>query len=191
VHDALDYLVSNVNLNLGFADTHIDLAGKRVVILGGGNTAMDCTRTAIRRGANAVTCAYRRDETNMPGSKREVNNAREEGVEFRFNCQPIAIVGDGSGVTGVKLMETRLGEADRKGRRRPEPIPGSEHILPADAVVTAFGFQASPAEWFAAHRIHTDHQGRVLPPLAGRVPTRPTIRKFLPVAIWCVVRILS
>ncbi|MFX4681863.1 NAD-binding protein, partial [Acinetobacter baumannii] len=114
---------------------YIDMAGKQVVVLGGGDTAMDCNRTSIRQGARSVACAYRRDEANMPGSVREVKNAREEGVEFLFNRQPVEIVGDGARVTGVKVVETQLGAPDARGRRSPEPIPGSEQILPADAVV--------------------------------------------------------
>ena len=165
VHEALPFLVSNVNRNLGFekdpAD-FIDLKGKRVVVLGGGDTAMDCNRTSIRQGASSVICAYRRDEENMPGSRREVANAREEGVQFLFNRQPIEIVGEGGKVTGVKVVETRLGEADANGRRRPEPIPGSEQILPADAVLIAFGFRPSPADWFADKDIAMDESGRVV-----------------------------
>lgn len=103
----------------------------------------------------------------MPGSRREVNNAREEGVEFLFNRQPIEIVGDGHKVTGVKVVETQLGAADARGRRSPEPIPGSEQILPADAVVLAFGFRPSPAPWFASVGIETDASGRVKAPEAG------------------------
>ncbi|MCP4057500.1 MAG: FAD-dependent oxidoreductase [Pseudoalteromonas sp.] len=151
VHEALPYLVANVNRNLGFekdaADVG-DLKGKKVVVLGGGDTAMDCNRTAIRQGAESVICAYRRDEENMPGSIREVANAKEEGVEFLFNRQPVEIVGDDKGVTGIKVVETELGEPDENGRRRPVVIEGSEQILPADAVVVAFGFQPSPAPWF-------------------------------------------
>ncbi len=151
VHEALPYLVANVNRNLGFEkDTadFVDLKGKKVVVLGGGDTAMDCNRTAIRQGAESVICAYRRDEENMPGSIREVANAKEEGVEFLFNRQPVEIVGDDKGVTGIKVVETELGEPDENGRRRPVVIEGSEQILPADAVVVAFGFQPSPAPWF-------------------------------------------
>src|SRR5699024_7462911 len=98
VHKALDYLTANANHRLGFAasrDEYVSFMGQRVVVLGGGDTAMDCNRTAIRQGALRVTCAYRRDEVNMPGSRREVANAREEGVDFLFNRQPIAVVGDG------------------------------------------------------------------------------------------------
>ena len=166
VHDALDYLISNVNRCLGFEKNpadYVSMEGKKVVVLGGGDTAMDCNRTAIRQAAENVVCAYRRDEENMPGSRREVKNAREEGVEFLFNRQPVAIIGDeSSGVTGVKVVETRLGEADARGRRSPEPIPGSEQVLPADAVILAFGFRPSPAPWFEAVGIKTDNGGRVL-----------------------------
>lgn len=160
VYEALPYLISNVNRNLGFSDSpeeFINLEGKQVVVLGGGDTAMDCNRTAIRQQAMTVTCAYRRDEENMPGSKREVVNAREEGVRFLFNRQPIAIIGDEQGVTGVKVVQTQLGEPDENGRRRPEPIPGSEQVLPADAVVIAFGFQPSPAPWFKDFNIKLNH----------------------------------
>ncbi|HAS29396.1 MAG TPA: glutamate synthase small subunit, partial [Alcanivorax sp.] len=125
VHEALPFLVANANRNLGFekdpAD-FIDVSNKRVVVLGGGDTAMDCNRTSIRQGADSVVCAYRRDEENMPGSRREVANAKEEGVQFLFNRQPIEVVGENGKVVGVKVVETKLGEPDNNGRRRPEPI---------------------------------------------------------------------
>ncbi len=168
VYDALDFLIANVNHNNGWeknAADFISLQGKKVVVLGGGDTAMDCNRTSIRQGAESVSCAYRRDEANMPGSRREVNNAREEGVEFLFNRQPIAILGDDKqGVTGVKVVETRLGSPDARGRRSPEPIPGSEQVLDADAVILAFGFRPSPASWFADVNIGLDNSGRVVAP---------------------------
>ena len=164
VHEALPFLVANANRNLGFekdpAD-FIDMKGKRVVVLGGGDTAMDCNRTSIRQQADSVVCAYRRDEENMPGSRKEVANAKEEGVQFLFNRQPIEVVGEDGKVTGVKVVETKLGEADNNGRRRPEPIPGSEEILPADAVIVAFGFRPSPADWFEPKNVATDDSGRV------------------------------
>jgi glutamate synthase (NADPH/NADH) small chain len=166
VTDALDFLIANVNRNLGFeknAEDFIDMKGKRIVVLGGGDTAMDCNRTSIRQGAKSVTCAYRRDEENMPGSRKEVKNAKEEGVKFLFNRQPIAIVGEDK-VEGVKVVETRLGEPDARGRRSPEPIPGSEEIIPAEAVLIAFGFRPSPAAWFSDFTIETDSQGRVVAP---------------------------
>lgn len=163
VYDALPFLISNVNRNLGFEKDPADfisVKGKRVVVLGGGDTAMDCNRTSIRQGANSVTCAYRRDEENMPGSRREVQNAKEEGVQFLFNRQPIAIVGDGK-VEGVKLVTTQLGEPDENGRRRPEPIEGSEEVLSADIVLIAFGFRPNPPEWLSQHDISVNNWGGV------------------------------
>ena len=168
VHEALKFLVANVNRNLGFeksADDFIDLKGKRVVVLGGGDTAMDCNRTSIRQGATSVTCAYRRDEENMPGSRREVKNAREEGVVFRFNLQPVEIVSNDDGeVTGVKVVSTQMGEADANGRRRAELIPGSEEIIPADAVLVAFGFKPSPPSWLNDVEVDTADWGGVVAP---------------------------
>ena len=163
VHDALPYLVSNVYRELGYEDDsipYIDLAGKNVVVLGGGDTGMDCNRTAIRQGATSVRCAYRRDEENMPGSRREVANSKEEGIEFLFNRQPLEIVGSDR-VTGVKVIETQLGELGADGRRRPEPIAGTEQVLPADAVVIAFGFQPNPPAWFKDFSIETLPSDRV------------------------------
>ena len=141
----------------------INFKGKNVVILGGGDTAMDCNRTAIRQGAKSVTCLYRRDEKNMPGSRREVVNAKEEGVQFEFNIQPIEIVGKGI-VEGIKTIQTKLGEPDQNGRRVPVPIQGSEKIYPADEVVIAFGFRASPAAWFDSFNIQTNESGLVVAP---------------------------
>ncbi len=168
VHDALPFLISNVNRNLGFekdASDFISVEDKKVVVLGGGDTAMDCNRTSIRQQAESVACAYRRDEENMPGSKREVANAKEEGVEFLFNRQPIAIVGEDK-VEGVKVVTTQLGAPDENGRRRPEPIPGSEEVLDADVVLIAFGFRPSPAPWFADHKISVNDWGGVEAPEA-------------------------
>ena len=176
VHDALDFLIANVNRNLGFEknpEDFISMRGKQVVVLGGGDTAMDCNRTSVRQGASKVTCAYRRDEENMPGSKREVQNAREEGVKFLFNRQPVEIVGDGK-VEGVKVVTTRMGEPDENGRQRPEVIEGSEEILPADAVLVAFGFRPSPAPWFADHGIELQSWGGVIAPEVGEFAYQTT-----------------
>jgi glutamate synthase (NADPH/NADH) small chain len=176
VYDALPYLVSNINRELGLPQApggFIDLAGKRVVVLGGGDTGMDCNRTAMRQGAESVSCAYRRDEENMPGSRREVENSREEGVEFLFNRQPLEIVGSDR-VTGVRLIETRLGEPDADGRRRPETVPGTESILPADAVVIAFGFRPDPPAWFGGHGIEALPSGRVRVATHGELPFQTT-----------------
>ncbi|HEX7972557.1 MAG TPA: FAD-dependent oxidoreductase, partial [Thiobacillus sp.] len=121
VLEALPFLISNVRKCLDLAtpdEVYHDMKGLRVVVLGGGDTAMDCNRTSIRQGAASVTCAYRRDEKNMPGSKREVGNAKEEGVQFLWNRQPVEIVGDGK-VEGVKLVTTELGPPDARGRRTP------------------------------------------------------------------------
>lgn len=166
VYDALPYLVANVNRNMGWEknpNDFISVAGKRVVVLGGGDTAMDCNRTSIRQGAASVTCAYRRDRENMPGSRREVKNAQEEGVKFLFNRQPVAVVGDQQ-VEGVKLVTTELGEPDENGRRRPQVVEGSEEILEADIVLVAFGFKPSPATWFDEAGIQlNDWQGVIAP----------------------------
>lgn len=164
VYEALPYLVANNKhlLNLE-TDRYVNLEGKKVVVLGGGDTAMDCNRTAIRQNAASVQCAYRRDEENMPGSRREVNNAREEGVEFLWNRQPIEVVGDGK-VEGIKVVTTALGEPDERGRRSPQAVPGSEEIIPADAVVIAFGFRPSPAPWFEQYNVSIDDGGRVIAP---------------------------
>ncbi|MDM7322854.1 MAG: FAD-dependent oxidoreductase [Gammaproteobacteria bacterium] len=164
VYDALPFLISNINRLMNVEKNpadFIDMRGKRVIVLGGGDTAMDCTRTSIRQGAVTVTCAYRRDEDNMPGSKREVANAKEEGVQFLFNRQPVEIIGNGR-VEGVKFVQTRLGAPDARGRRSPEVVPGSEEIVPADAVLVAFGFRPSPAPWLAEFGIQTHEDGRVI-----------------------------
>ena len=152
VYEALPYLIGNVNHNQGWdqdPEDYVNLEGKRVVVLGGGDTAMDCVRTAVRQQAEHVICAYRRDAENMPGSRREVKNAMEEGVEFRYNMQPIEVVEYFGQVGGVKMVQTELGEPDEDGRRRPQPIPGSEEVMEADAVIIAFGFQPDPPAWFA------------------------------------------
>ncbi|MDT0634811.1 FAD-dependent oxidoreductase [Spectribacter hydrogenooxidans] len=164
VYEALPFLVSNINRELGLeTDTRqfINMQRQRVVVLGGGDTAMDCNRTSIRHGARSVTCAYRRDEGNMPGSAREVANAKEEGVKFKFNRQPVEIVGDGK-VEGVKVVTTKLGAPDARGRQRPEPVPGTEEVIPADRVIIAFGFRPNPQDWFDDHTIDVDDGGRVI-----------------------------
>ncbi len=166
VEDALPFLVSNVNRLLDFEKSpsdFINVEGKRVVVLGGGDTAMDCVRTSIRQGASSVSCVYRRDEANMPGSRREVKNAKEEGVEFMFNRQPLEIVGQAA-VEGIKVIETRLGEPDERGRQRPEPIAGSETVLDADVVILAFGFKPSPAAWLEDFKVQTNDWGGIVAP---------------------------
>jgi len=167
VHKALDFLIGNVNQKMGYPqdpDAYIDLRDKTVVVLGGGDTAMDCVRTAVRQQADRVYCVYRRDEINMPGSRREVENAREEGVQFLFNRQPIEVVEYFGEAKGVRVVETQLGEPGDDGRRRPEPIEDSETTIEADAIIMAFGFQPSPASWFGDINVSlNDWEGVVAP----------------------------
>lgn len=140
VHDALPFLTQkNVDHSLGFEP--IDVEGKRVAVLGGGDTAMDCLRTSIRAGAREAVCLYRRDLDNMPGSRKEYQNATEEGARFEFLTNPTAILaGDGEHVDGVQCVRMQLGEPDASGRRRPAPVPDSQFIMPADVVLVAYGF---------------------------------------------------
>jgi glutamate synthase (NADPH/NADH) small chain len=176
VHEALPYLVSNVYHVLGDENSPlpwVSLDGQNVVVLGGGDTGMDCVRTAIRQGAASVTCVYRRDEENMPGSRREVRNSKEEGIEFLFNRQPLEIVGTDR-ITGVKVIETQLGKPGTDGRRQPESVSGTEETLPADAVIIAFGFRPSPPEWFDDFSIDTLPSGRVRVASLGAHPFQTT-----------------
>jgi glutamate synthase (NADPH/NADH) small chain len=175
VQRALPFLIANVRRLLGDGtanDPRLDLRGNRVVVLGGGDTGMDCNRTAIRLGAASVTCVYRRDEANMPGSRREVQNSRDEGVRFLFNRQPLEILG-GERVEGLRVVETRL-VADGKGRAHPEAIEGSEETLPADVVVVAFGFRASPPPWCVDAGIELEENGRFKVGGAARLPFQTT-----------------
>jgi len=176
VYEALPFLISNVQRCLDMLENpadFIDMKGQQVVVLGGGDTAMDCNRTSIRQGAESVTCAYRRDEANMPGSKREVANAKEEGVEFLWNRQPVEIVGDAK-AEGVKVVTTELGAPDARGRRTPQVVPGSEEIIPADRVIIAFGFKPNPAPWFSQFEIGCDERGRVKAPAMGQYKHQTT-----------------
>ena len=144
VVQALDYLIASNKVGLGvkveaFENGTLDALDKHVVVIGGGDTAMDCVRTAVRQGAKSVKCLYRRDRGNMPGSQREVSNAEEEGVEFVWMASPEAILGDAR-VSGVRAHKMHLSVADASGRQTPVPIEGSSFTLPADLVVTALGF---------------------------------------------------
>ncbi len=164
VYHALDYLIGNTKslLDIPAGDHEFtDLKDRRVVVLGGGDTAMDCVRTAVRQGAREVHCLYRRDRDNMPGSQGEVENALEEGVSFHFNVQPLEIIEEQGKVTAIRVVETLLGLADESGRQRPQPIDGSERRIEADAVIVAYGFQASPENWFETFNIQTNQWGLV------------------------------
>ncbi len=185
VYQALDYLIGNINHELGNViaseakqspcvkeiatpssmarnDTpYVNLKNKAVVVLGGGDTAMDCTRTAIRQGAKSVTCIYRRDEINMPGSRKEVANAKEEEIKFLWNKQPAEIIQEAGKVKSLRVLTTQLGEPDTQGRRKPEIVNGSDELIPCDAVIMAFGFRPNPPEWFTKLGVELEENGRV------------------------------
>ncbi|WP_033075489.1 NAD(P)-dependent oxidoreductase [Sphingopyxis sp. MWB1] len=143
---ALDYLIASNRKSFGddvpaFDDGRLDAKGKHVVVIGGGDTAMDCVRTAVRQGAKSVKCLYRRDRENMPGSQREVANAEEEGVEFVWLSAPESFTAD-KAVKEVAVAGMRLGAPDASGRRSPEPDPSRKFDVPADMVIKALGFDA-------------------------------------------------
>lgn len=142
---ALPFLIQKNVPNAGYDEPAIDVRGKRVAVLGGGDTAMDCLRTSLRAGARAAVCLYRRDLANMPGSRKEYYNALEEGAQFEFLTNPTAILNDGHGsVAAVRCVRMELGAADASGRRKPRPVPGSEFTVPADYVIVAYGFDPVP-----------------------------------------------
>lgn len=182
VHDALPFLIGNTNRVMGYDETKqpcIDMANQKVVVLGGGDTAMDCVRTSIRQNAAKVTCAYRRDKENMPGSKREVKNAKEEGVIFTYNVQPKGIVLNDKGkVTGVKMVKTKLGEPDAKGRSRAKEVPGSEHVIEADQVIMAFGFQPHKMDWLEKYDVEINNWGGINAPEQGEFTHQTTNPKI-------------
>ena len=140
---ALDFLTAQNRFDLGDArpPSELHAKDKRVVVIGGGDTAMDCVRTAVRQGARSVTCLYRRDRANMPGSDREVSHAEEEGVTFEWLALPKAVLGSAQAVEGVRAARMRLGAPDASGRQTPQEIPGGDFDLPADLVITALGFE--------------------------------------------------
>ncbi|TAL01856.1 MAG: NAD(P)-dependent oxidoreductase [Rhodospirillaceae bacterium] len=146
VFRAMTYLTASNRHGLGdtvaeFTNGSLNAAGKNVVVIGGGDTAMDCVRTAVRQGAKSVKCLYRRDRDNMPGSQREVANAIEEGVDFIWLSSPEAVLHDSDNqVTGVRAVRTRLSTPDASGRAKPEDIDGSQFVIPADMVIEALGF---------------------------------------------------
>lgn len=173
VMQALPYLIANTRRVMGLEDDprqpYVSFRGKKVVVLGGGDTAMDCLRTAVRQQATQVICAYRRDEKSMPGSKKEVTNAREEGAEFMFNLQPQFIELDTAGrFSGIGMIRTVPGAPGSDGRRRPQPLAGSEFVLKADALVMAFGFQAHEMPWLAGQGIRFDRWGLIKTGEKGR-----------------------
>ena len=164
---ALDYLTASNRKGFGdavpaFDNGGLNAAGKHVVVIGGGDTAMDCVRTAIRQGAASVKCLYRRDRANMPGSQREVANAEEEGAEFAWLCAPQGFEGT-NGVTSVRVSKMRLGAPDASGRRSPEVDKGDDFQLPADLVIKALGFDAEDLPTlFGAGELGVSRWGTVL-----------------------------
>jgi len=149
---ALDYLIGNINRLENYQMSNFpyhDLKDKEVVVIGGGDTAMDCVRTAVRQGAKSIFCVYRRDEESMPGSPREVSNAKEEGVDFLFNLSPVSVESDLNGILiGLNVISTKPETDSILGTQKLNLIEGSERLIKADAIITAFGFKASPANWF-------------------------------------------
>ncbi len=154
IERAIDFLTASNRKSFGdtvddFESGRMNAAGKRVVVIGGGDTAMDCVRTSIRQGAESVKCLYRRDRANMPGSQREVANAEEEGVVFEWLSAPKGFTSDGDKVAGVMVQKMRLGAPDASGRQAPELIEGSDYVEDADLVIKALGFEPEdlPALW--------------------------------------------
>ena len=140
VRPALDFLIESNKRGLGDAIEAETAEGKDVVVIGGGDTAMDCVRTAVRQGAKSVTCLYRRDHANMPGSRRETANAQEEGVTFEWLASPKSVHDEGGHASSVRADRMRLGPMDASGRQTPEAVPGAEFDVPADLVIKALGF---------------------------------------------------
>jgi len=161
VIQALDYLIGNINQQEKFDmpnKTYHDLKDKDVIVLGGGDTAMDCVRTAIRQKAKSVSCVYRRDQLSMPGSPTEVKNAKEEGVNFLYNYSPVSVAIDPKSevVTGLNVEKTVLNNDNKL-----EILENSETLLKADIIITAFGFRASPADWFDKNNIKLKNSGLI------------------------------
>jgi glutamate synthase (NADPH) small chain len=164
---ALDYLTASNKVGLGdtveaYESGRLNADGKDVVVIGGGDTAMDCVRTAVRQGAKSVTCLYRRDKANMPGSMREVANAEEEGVTFEWLAAPRSVLGEAAGVAGVRAARMRLGPPDASGRQAPEELPGADFDLPADLVIKALGFDPEDAPTlFGAPELNVTRWGTI------------------------------
>ncbi len=164
VYDAMDYLtaIQKKNFKTDY-DKKFDFKDLNVVVIGGGDTAMDCLRTAKREGAKSVTCLYRRDELNMPGSKKEYKNAMEEGVNFSFLASPKEVILDENGsAIAVEIIRTTLGSKDESGRQRMEEIKGSETRINADVVIMSLGFNPAIPSFLAENGIETNSWGGVI-----------------------------
>ena len=163
VHFAIDFLTGIQKRNLGDKNVEcINVEDKRVVVIGGGDTAMDCVRTSVREGAQTVKCLYRRDEVNMPGSKKEVVNAKEEGVEFVFNVSPKSIKVKDNSAFAVELLETSMSEPDNSGRQKVVLNQGSEYLEEADVVILALGFFPEVPTFLKELNVETNSWGAVV-----------------------------
>lgn len=163
VTPALPYLIQK-NTDTPIDYPEVEVKGKRVLVVGGGDTAMDCLRTSLRCGALEAQCIYRRDADNMPGSRKEFVNSTEEGAKFTWLTAPVEVIGDDQGrVKALRVVSMELGPPDASGRRRPQPIPGSEHEIPADIILVAFGFDAFPfPEGSGFEEIETNRWGTIV-----------------------------
>lgn len=178
VYTATEFLV-RTNLRGDDLPVHMRLpinVGDRVIVIGGGDTAMDCVRSAVRMGADTVICAYRRGEAEMAGRQDERRHAKEEGVEFLLQVAPVEIIvgEDGESVGSVRFQRMELGEEDDSGRRRPEPVPGSEFDVEADTVVVAIGYEVDPALFDSTPDLEATDRGSVRANVSGET-TRPGV----------------
>jgi glutamate synthase (NADPH/NADH) small chain len=164
VYLAMDVLTNNQRRLFGQSwNESFSVLGKRVVVIGGGDTAMDCVRTAVREGAESVSCLYRRDESNMPGSRKEYHNAVEEGVIFMFHEAPKAIDVNSRGkLVGIELLRTELGKPGSDGRQQIKEIKGSEHCVPADVIIMALGFDQDKSEHLKQAGIESGKWGEII-----------------------------
>jgi glutamate synthase (NADPH/NADH) small chain len=162
VHLAMDFLTAIQKRNFGnTTDNFIDVTDKNVVVIGGGDTAMDCVRTSVREGAKTVKCLYRRDEANMPGSKKEVVNAKEEGVEYVFNVSPKSFVVEDGKAVKIELLTTAMSEPDESGRQKVVINEGSEYFEDADVIILALGFKPEVPAFFNELGVNTNSWGGV------------------------------
>ncbi|AXX92920.1 glutamate synthase small subunit [Malaciobacter molluscorum LMG 25693] len=163
VHLAIDFLKRIQKRNFGQkVEDFIDVKDKNVIVIGGGDTAMDCVRTSVREKAKTVKCLYRRDEANMPGSKKEVINAKEEGVEYIFNVSPKSIKVENKKAVAIELQETTLSEPDESGRQRVEIVEGSEYFEEADVIIMALGFSPEVPSFLKQMNIETNSWGGIV-----------------------------
>ncbi|QXX81302.1 FAD-dependent oxidoreductase [Providencia sp. R33] len=181
-YDALPYLIANTRHLMQLAplplEPYINLQGKNVVVLGGGDTAIDCVRTAVRQGASKVACIYRRDKQSMPASLKEINHAIEEGIEFHFNLQATEILlNEAQQVSGISVIRTQNGEL-KEGRTVVEPIKNSDFTIEADAVIVAFGFHPHKQPWVEENFVQLDSQGHICANRNSRFPFQTSNEKI-------------